>query len=142
MFHQSGEKGHLLIYKGVEKNDAPSIKIERQWRTVGNRQSHTMSQDANNTIIAPVLDARPGSIKHAWYSPTQESILKQTRKPKKDKGGTTAKGIPIYRDASGQPIRVTMVGDTVDHNTSFKDMAYMGEVSIFLGLGEFREDVR
>ena len=80
-------------------------------------------------------------VKHAWYSPTQELVLKQSQRERQDGSCGKGRGVPIYRDVTGSPIRVTMVGDTIEHNTSFKDMEYLGEVSQFIGLGEFREDL-
>ena len=98
--------------------------------------------NVDNTIISstPALNTSLEATKHAWYSPTQESVLKQ-QKRMIGKDIKQANGVPIYKDATGNPIRVTMIGDTREHNTSFKDMEYLGEVSIFMGLGEFREDI-
>jgi len=98
--------------------------------------------DIAETPSTPAFNTPLSGIKHAWYSHTQESVLKQSRIRDSRKDKTKAKGIPIYRGVNGEPIRVTMVSDTIEHNTGFKDMKYMGEVSIFIGLGEFSEDIQ
>jgi len=98
----------------------------------------------SNVIIPPskLTHGSPLSeIKHAWYSPTQESVLKLSRVPGHGEDKAKPRGLPIYRGATGQPIRVTMISNTTEHGTPFKDMEYMGEVGIFMGLGEFREDI-
>jgi hypothetical protein len=98
----------------------------------------------SNVVIPPselTQDSPLSEVKHAWYSPTQESVLKLSRVPGHGEDKTKPRGVPIYRGAAGQPIRVTMISDTIEHGTTFKDMEYMGEVSMFMGLGEFREDI-
>ena len=94
--------------------------------------------------MSEVKNCKLDLTKHAWYSPTQESVLKRSQESLKHPKGIKRKsvnGIPIYRDILGKSVRVTMVGDTTEHNTGFKDMEYLGVVTQFIGLGEFREDI-
>jgi len=74
---------------------------------------------------------------YGWYSEAQELLLKT----QKLSAGVSIRGVPIYTDASGEKIRVTMVSDTPHHGTTFGDIVCVGEVKEFAGFGEFREDL-
>ena len=70
---------------------------------------------------------------HGWYSKKQLYVLKclNDSKPKEER----THPIKRYNTPTGEIVKVTMVSQTLDHQATFDDIKYIGEVTEYINYG-------